>query len=391
MKLFLLPIILAFELFAGIYDYKVDNSAVNSVKPNTFMYGSFQEIIRFEMLWFENEELSDSNTIRYNNVINTIKDYQQNGTSIRVTILGHTDRPTDDENELTIDSDTYANNIQNLFRYSLDTNESDTKSTNYANNIKEMFLDENISKEILYVEQRQGNDVSFTDTTSYTRDLSNGVLVSIYVLKPKNINSDGDGDGIFDRDDKCPNTPANVKVNKNGCPLDTDGDGVYDYQDKCPNTPTGVSVDKNGCPLDTDGDGIYDYKDKCPDTPTGLNVDLNGCLLKQTLKINFAIDSAKITKNSYLKVIEFANFLKENPYYNVEITGHTDSSGKATHNMILSQKRANMIKKALIFEGVEDTRLTTLGKGEIEPIASNRSVEERRMNRRIEIELSIKK
>lgn len=76
---------------------------------------------------------------------------------------------------------------------------------------------------------------------------------------------DADGDGVADADDKCPNTPAGVKVDARGCPLDSDGDGVPDYLDKCPTTPAGVKVDATGCPLDRDGDGVPDYLDRCPD------------------------------------------------------------------------------------------------------------------------------
>ncbi|MGI4735671.1 MAG: OmpA family protein [Janthinobacterium lividum] len=76
---------------------------------------------------------------------------------------------------------------------------------------------------------------------------------------------DSDGDGVADADDKCPNTPAGTKVDASGCPLDADGDKVPDYLDKCPNTPAGTSVDANGCPLDRDGDGVPDFQDRCPD------------------------------------------------------------------------------------------------------------------------------
>ncbi|PWB72770.1 outer membrane beta-barrel domain-containing protein [candidate division GN15 bacterium] len=88
---------------------------------------------------------------------------------------------------------------------------------------------------------------------------------------------DSDHDGVPDSKDKCPNTPAGVKVDKTGCPLDSDGDGVPDYLDKCPDTPKGVKVDANGCPIDSDGDGVPDYLDKCPDTPKGVKVDAEGC------------------------------------------------------------------------------------------------------------------
>lgn len=97
--------------------------------------------------------------------------------------------------------------------------------------------------------------------------------------KPK----DSDKDGVFDKLDMCPNTPANVRVDDLGCPLDTDGDGVPDYLDQCPTTPSAAYglVDSVGCPIDSDQDGVPDYLDKCPDTPEEArnSVDDKGCPL----------------------------------------------------------------------------------------------------------------
>jgi outer membrane protein OmpA-like peptidoglycan-associated protein len=73
--------------------------------------------------------------------------------------------------------------------------------------------------------------------------------------------SDSDGDGINNKLDKCPDTPAGVSVGPDGCPVDGDGDGVPDYLDKCPKA-AGLAV-FSGCP-DTDGDGVEDAVDKCP-------------------------------------------------------------------------------------------------------------------------------
>jgi OOP family OmpA-OmpF porin len=73
---------------------------------------------------------------------------------------------------------------------------------------------------------------------------------------------DADKDGVSDHYDKCPNTPANVAVDKKGCPLDKDGDGVADYIDACPDVAGTIAL--NGCP-DKDGDGIADKDDACPD------------------------------------------------------------------------------------------------------------------------------
>lgn len=91
---------------------------------------------------------------------------------------------------------------------------------------------------------------------------------------------DADGDGVADKDDKCPDTPKGVKVDAKGCPVDTDGDGVADYLDKCPDTPKDVKVDEKGCPIDTDGDGVADYMDKCP-TVAGPKEN-NGCPIEKT-------------------------------------------------------------------------------------------------------------
>lgn len=95
---------------------------------------------------------------------------------------------------------------------------------------------------------------------------------------PKQI-ADSDGDGVADRKDKCPDTPAGARVDEKGCPFDTDGDGVLDGIDQCPDTTKGWPVDEKGCPKDSDGDGVPDAKDACPDTPKGAKVDDRGCPL----------------------------------------------------------------------------------------------------------------
>lgn len=88
--------------------------------------------------------------------------------------------------------------------------------------------------------------------------------------------ADSDKDGVNDKKDKCPDTPAGAKVDNDGCPLDRDGDGIPDFTDVCPDIK-GVKSAK-GCP-DKDGDTVMDSLDKCIDVPglVSTNPALNGC------------------------------------------------------------------------------------------------------------------
>jgi OOP family OmpA-OmpF porin len=144
------------------------------------------------------------------------------------------------------------------------------------------------------------------------------------------------------------------------------------------------------CPIDSDKDTIFDPQDKCPNTPAGFKVDAQGCPLTATLHINFKTDSAKIKLNGDREVDAFAEFLKENPVYNATIVGHTDSTASEAYNQKLSERRANAVKDVLVKDGVASDRLTTSGKGEASPIATNKTKEGRALNRRIEAELTTK-
>jgi len=88
---------------------------------------------------------------------------------------------------------------------------------------------------------------------------------------------DTDGDGVSDKNDKCPDTPKGASVDATGCPMDSDGDRVLDGLDKCPNTPRGATVDSSGCSSDADGDGVAEGVDQCANTPKGAVVDSVGC------------------------------------------------------------------------------------------------------------------
>ena len=73
------------------------------------------------------------------------------------------------------------------------------------------------------------------------------------------------------------------------------------------------------------------------------------------------------------------------PEIRLEITGYTDDIGNDAANQKLSEKRANRIKDYLVVYGVAIDRITTVGRGESNFVASNQTAEGRAKNRRIEI------
>lgn len=140
-------------------------------------------------------------------------------------------------------------------------------------------------------------------------------------------------------------------------------------------------------PLDDDNDGVINEQDKCPNTSSDFMVDGYGCPQTMILNINFGYKKVTLSEDDVKDLEKFAKFLKDNRGYQVVIYGHTDSAGSQAYNRKLSQKRADSVKEGLIRYGINETRLTSIGKGEAEPIADNKNKEGRAKNRRIEIEL----
>jgi len=140
-------------------------------------------------------------------------------------------------------------------------------------------------------------------------------------------------------------------------------------------------------PVDSDKDGVFDPQDKCPNTPVGFKVDQDGCPTKLTLHLHFASDSDVVDSTGAAEVNAFADFLKGSPLYKATIVGHTDSTASDAYNQKLSEKRAKKVKAMLIEQGIAESRLKAEGAGEKMPIATNTTKEGRAENRRIEADL----
>jgi outer membrane protein OmpA-like peptidoglycan-associated protein len=99
----------------------------------------------------------------------------------------------------------------------------------------------------------------------------------------------------------------------------------------------------------------------------------------------FDFDSDVIKPTAASNLQELARSLNKFGDSNIMIVGHTDSQGDDAYNMGLSQRRANSASAYLQSQGVPSSRITTAGRGESEPVASNDTEAGKAQNRRVEI------
>lgn len=103
--------------------------------------------------------------------------------------------------------------------------------------------------------------------------------------------------------------------------------------------------------------------------------------------ILFAFDKAEIQESSFPELDRLADYLLENASYTLRITGHTDDQGSDAYNLDLSRARAEAIRQYLIRRGIAENRLSARGMGSLQPLAPNDTEENRRLNRRVEVEI----
>lgn len=194
--------------------------------------------------------------------------------------------------------------------------------------------------------------------------------------------ADSDGDGIIDSEDRCP-TVAGVKANQ-GCPADTDGDGIIDSEDACPSVPGIASLKGCPAPKDADGDGVADVDDLMP-TVAGI-VSLQG--VPENLVIYFDTDKFELTSESTSVVEAMVKLLTAQPSLKLKLTGHTDSRQTVQYNVALSRNRVFSTRKYLIKHGVNAKRIKQSWFSELVPAVPNKTVDGMKLNRRVELNIS---
>lgn len=110
-------------------------------------------------------------------------------------------------------------------------------------------------------------------------------------------------------------------------------------------------------------------------------------LVDSALMIFFEQNSNDLSEKAIEKLDRIFEILIKNPNTEITLNGYSDSTGSASYNEMISEIRANAVKSYLVGKGVEPSRILAFGHGSQKTIASNRTADGRRLNRRVEIEL----
>ena len=309
--------------FAGLYDYPYlvnsNNNQVDEKMDQYLMYGDFDEIVRFEPLLFN----PSSNTIKQESkdylqeIVKTYNKYKDR--DVTFTIIGYTDH-AQTKTEKVNQSKWYTTYSNNLTEES-----SQIIALEYATYTKDQLISKGLPKDNIVVEQRGGLDNLYTRATAEGRDQNYRAMVTMYIAKDKEA--------------------------------------------------------------DSDHDGVIDSKDKCQLTPKGHPVNSDGCSEILNLSVLYKLNSSDIQDVSFEKLKKVVAFMKAYPNFKVLLNGHTSSEGTLLSNQILSEKRALSIRNYLIDQGIYSSRISTYGKASSQPVNSNDAVEARDANRRVEIKL----
>lgn len=171
---------------------------------------------------------------------------------------------------------------------------------------------------------------------------------------------------------------ARLRSEMNDLLKDSDGDGVADKLDKCPGTPAGTVVDGSGCPLKVPAPQV---------TERVIVTEADRKVVAEAIKnLEFDFGKATIRAKSYTTLNKVAGLLIEKNF-SLKLAGHTDSKGSDAFNLRLSKDRAEAVKAYLVSQGANASRIEAIGYGETQPIASNNTEKGRQQNRRVEFTL----
>ena len=159
--------------------------------------------------------------------------------------------------------------------------------------------------------------------------------------------------------------------------------------------PVPVAVVETPEFVDSDGDGVADHLDLCPNTPRNVVVDANGCPveravqedLRMELRVFFDRDKSNIKPQFREEVAKVAEKMREFPNATAAIEGHASKDSNrssARYNQRLSEARANAVRSMLSSEfGIAPNRISAVGYGFDRPVVPNDTAENKALNRRV--------
>ncbi|WP_322616083.1 OmpA family protein [Pseudomonas sp. BIC9C] len=157
---------------------------------------------------------------------------------------------------------------------------------------------------------------------------------------------------------------------------DEDGDGVFDRRDRCPDTPANTSVDHRGCPMPQ-----YPAASVKPEAAQSEVITLSDDVL-------FAFNQSDLTPTAKSRLDALMSKFEDADVVSIKVVGHTDSVGSDAYNQALSERRASSVAEYLLSQGVVPNKVTSEGKGESQPIADNETEEGRAKNRRVDLHIN---
>ncbi|MEJ5061719.1 MULTISPECIES: OmpA family protein [unclassified Pseudomonas] len=158
---------------------------------------------------------------------------------------------------------------------------------------------------------------------------------------------------------------------------DEDGDGVFDRRDRCPDTPANTPVEHHGCPL--------------PQYPASVKpepVQTEVITLSDAEDVLFAFNKSDLTPAMQSQLDAVMGTLQDASVVSIKVVGHTDSVGSDAYNQGLSERRASTVAEYLLSQHVAPNKVTSEGKGESEPVADNETDAGRAKNRRVELHIN---
>ena len=335
----------------------------NNFVEQKYMSDDYDEIIRFDGLEFENKKIKNDDLIQLKKISQKIKNYIDDGKVVSVSIVGHSSNT--------------------------DENSSFKISEKYALDVKKYLSDKGVSEDIMEIEYKGNHDQLYTDATKKGKNLSNRVMVSLYITMPPKP-TDLDGDGILSDVDECPDTKKGVLVNEKGCRY---GSIVALVEGHKKSTSIVVKTQKGSVVVDKFNQFSAISKDSAPTAPKDLSKKeldtLFSTLVNSSeenfLKYVFYFDNINLLKKSKTKLDEMLGKIAnmKNPY--IKIIGHTDTKGNALYNEKLGLRRAKVVAKIIKNAKLQILKLEVESYGENDLSVKTPDDVNEKLNRRVEV------